>query len=301
MLAKQKNIVPITALLIGAAIWGIAWYPYRLLEQSGIRGEASTTLTYFVALLMGLMLFHKQIRAPNFLDKAAYLLVWIGVCSGLANIAYILGIIHGEVMRVLLLFYLAPLWTILFARALLNEKLSLRGYWVILLSILGAMTMLWQRGNVFPFPVSYSDWMGLLGGIMFALANVLARKDQQHNVQLKSLAIWLGVTLTGFFATWRMESLPLISNISTDTWLLLLGLGLTIFFLSIILQYGLTHIPANQAIVIMLFELIVAAIASYFLTNEVMTPKEWIGGLMIVSASLFSAKINHEDSMSQQS
>jgi drug/metabolite transporter (DMT)-like permease len=247
------------------------------------------------------MLFHKQIRAPNFLDKAAYLLVWIGVCSGLANIAYILGIIHGEVMRVLLLFYLAPLWTILFARALLNEKLSLRGYWVILLSILGAMTMLWQRGNVFPFPVSYGDWMGLLGGIMFALANVLARKDQQHNVQLKSLAIWLGVTLTGFFATWRMESLPLISNISTDTWLLLLGLGLTIFFLSIILQYGLTHIPANQAIVIMLFELIVAAIASYFLTNEVMTPKEWIGGLMIVSASLFSAKINHEDSMSQQS
>lgn len=301
MLAKQKNIVPITALLIGAAIWGIAWYPYRLLEQSGIRGEASTTLTYFVALLMGLMLFHKQIRAPNFLDKAAYLLVWIGVCSGLANIAYILGIIHGEVMRVLLLFYLAPLWTILFARALLNEKLSLRGYWVILLSILGAMTMLWQRGNVFPFPVSYGDWMGLLGGIMFALANVLARKDQQHNVQLKSLAIWLGVTLTGFFATWRMESLPLISNISTDTWLLLLGLGFTIFFLSIILQYGLTHIPANQAIVIMLFELIVAAIASYFLTNEVMTPKEWIGGLMIVSASLFSAKINHEDSMSQQS
>ncbi|SDH85937.1 DMT family transporter [Nitrosomonas sp. Nm132] len=301
MLTKQKNIVPITALLIGAAIWGIAWYPYRLLEQSGIRGEASTTLTYFVALLMGLMLFHKQIRAPNFLDKAAYLLVWIGVCSGLANIAYILGIIHGEVMRVLLLFYLAPLWTILFARALLNEKLSLRGYWVILLSILGAMTMLWQRGNVFPFPVSYGDWMGLLGGIMFALANVLARKDQQHNVQLKSLAIWLGVTLTGFFATWRMESLPLISNISTDTWLLLLGLGFTIFFLSIILQYGLTHIPANQAIVIMLFELIVAAIASYFLTNEVMTPKEWIGGLMIVSASLFSAKINHEDSMSQQS
>lgn len=298
MLAKQKNIVPITALLIGAAIWGVAWYPYRLLEQSGIRGEASTTLTYFVALLMGIMLFHKQIRTSNFLDKAVYLLVWIGVCSGLANLAYILGIIHGEVMRVLLLFYLAPLWTILFARTLLNEKLSPRGYWVILLSILGAMTMLWQQGNVFPFPVSYGDWMGLSGGIMFALANVLVRKDQQHNVQLKSLAIWLGVTLTGFSATWRMESLPLISNISTDTWLLLLGLGLTIFFLSIILQYGLTHIPANQAIVIMLFELIIAAIASYFLTNEVMTLREWIGGLMIVSASLFSTKINHEDSMS---
>lgn len=300
MLAKQKNIVPITALLIGAAIWGVAWYPFRLLEQAGISGEASTVIAYFVALLIGIMFFHKQIRTFNFLDKAAYLLIWIGVCSGIANIAYVLGIIHGEVMRVLLLFYLAPLWTILFARILLREKLSLLGYWVILLSLIGAMTMLWQPEKDFSFPASYGEWMGLSGGIMFALANVLVRKDQQHNVQLKSLAIWLGVTLIGFLATWSMRSLPLISSISTDTWLLLLGLGLIIFFLSITLQYGLTHIPANQAIVIMLFELIVAAIASYFLANEIMTLKEWIGGLMIVSASFFSAKINHQVPITQQ-
>ncbi|MDV6345019.1 DMT family transporter [Nitrosomonas sp. Is37] len=300
MLTKQKNIVPITALLIGATFWGVAWYPFRLLEQAGIRGEASTTLTYFIALLIGLVLFRKQVRTFNFLDKAVYLLVWIGVCSGLANTAYVLGIIHGEVMRVLLLFYLAPLWTILFARVLLSEKLSLLGYWVILLSLIGAMTMLWQPGNDFPLPTSYGDWMGLLGGIMFALANVLIRKNQVHNIQLKSMAIWLGVTLIGFFATWRMESLPLISDISTDIWVLLLVLGLIIFFLSIVLQYGLTHIPANQAIVIMLFELIVAAIASYYLANETMTPKEWIGSLMIISASLFSAHINYVGPVSQQ-
>lgn len=299
MLTKQKNIVPIIALLIGAAFWGVAWYPFRLLELSGIRGEASTTFTYFIALLVGLVLFHKQIRTFNFWDKAVYLLVWIGVCSGLANMAYILGIIHGEVMRVLLLFYLAPLWTILFARVLLSEKLGLPGYWVALLSLTGAMTMLWQPENGFPFPTSFGDWMGLSGGIMFALANVLVRKNQAHNIQLKSMAIWLGVTLIGFFASWKMESLPFISDISTDIWLLLLALGLTIFLLSIILQYGLTHIPANQAIVIMLFELIVAAIASYFLANETMTPKEWIAGLMIISASLFSAHISYEDPISQ--
>jgi hypothetical protein len=67
--------------------------------------------------------------------------------------------------------------------------------------------------------------MGLSGGIMFALANVLVRKNQAHNIQLKSMAIWLGVTLIGFFASWKMESLPFISDISTDIWLLLLALG----------------------------------------------------------------------------
>jgi drug/metabolite transporter (DMT)-like permease len=44
----------------------------------------------------------------------------------------------------------------------------------------------------------------------------------------------------------------------------------------------------------MLFELVVAAIAAYFLTDEAMTPREWIGGLMIISASLFSATMNRE-------
>ena len=65
-----------------------------------------------------------------------------------------------------------------------------------------------------------------------------------------------------------------------------------LFVLSVIQQNGLTHTPANQAIVIMLFELVVAAIAAYFLADEAMTIKEWVGGAMIVSASLFSARMN---------
>jgi len=73
-----------------------------------------------------------------------------------------------------------------------------------------------------------------------------------------------------------------------------LGTGLIAFVLSLVVQYGLTHVPANQAIVILLFELVVAAVATYFLANETMTLREWMGGAMIVSASLFSSKVNRE-------
>jgi drug/metabolite transporter (DMT)-like permease len=44
----------------------------------------------------------------------------------------------------------------------------------------------------------------------------------------------------------------------------------------------------------MLFELVVAAVAAYFLTDEAMTLKSWMGGALIVSASLFSARMNRE-------
>jgi len=290
----MKKTLPIVSLLLGATIWGVAWYPYRILEQNGIGGELSTTLTYFIALLIGLVLFRRQLYREVIFNTAIHYLVWIGLCAGWASMAYTLGIVHGEVMRVLLLFYLAPLWTILFARLLLNERLSVYGYFIILLSLMGAIFLLWQPGNKIPMPASYGDWMGLTGGFMFALANVLIRKDQLHSIQLKSLAVWAGATLIGVIVLMLKGGTPIfpVYPIDGHIWLLLFGVGLLMFFLSVLLQFGLTHTPANQAIIILLFELAVAALAAHFLTEEAMTPKDWIGGLMIVSASLFSAKIN---------
>ena len=296
MLTKQNNTLPILALLSGAACWGIAWYPYRLLSQAGLSGEAATALTYFIALIAGVIFLHKHLSLRQKTTTQIHLLIWIGVTAGWTSITYTLGVIHGEIVRVLLLFYLAPFWTIFFARLLLNEKLGLLGYWVIFLSLAGAMTILWQPGNAFPLPVTFSDWMGLSGGIMFAMNNVLIRKDQHHSIEQKSLAIWLGVVILSLILTSMTGTLPSLDQIDETIGLILLGLGITIFLLSILLQYGLTHVPANQAIVILLLELFIAAIAAYYLADEQLTVKEWIGGLMIVSASLFSTKINYKTS-----
>ena len=292
MLVAQENIYPRIALLIGAVIWGLLWYPYRLLEQVDINGPNAATITYLIALLLGLMVFRKSLRTSRLSDDNPYLLFWIGLLVGCACMAYILGVIHGVVMRVLLLFYLAPLWTIVFSRLLLKEKLSLHGYWVISISLTGATTMLWQSGSNFPLPSSYGDWMGLAGGFVFALSNVLIRKDQGHSIQLKSLAVWSGVVVVGLSYSLFLPMPHALTEISLNSWLLLLGTGLAVFILSLVIQYGLTHVPANQAIVILLSELVVAAIAAYLLTNESMSLREWIGGVMIVSASLFSSRMN---------
>lgn len=291
---NKQNIFPVTALLVGAIIWGLLWYPYRLLEQAEITGPIATAVTYAIALLLGLIAFRKYLRKSQIFGGKPSLLLWIGLFAGWTNLAYVLGVLHGEIMRVLLLFYLSPLWTILFARLLLNEILSLHGYLVIAFSLAGAIIMLWQPERGVSLPSSYGDWMGLSAGFTFALLNVLSRKDQYHNVQLKSLAVWIGGTVVAFAYTLFQADLPVLGDISSNTWLLLLAVGLTVLVLSVVVQFGLTHVPANQAIVIMLFELVAAAVGAYFLTNEAMTIREWLGGAMIVSASLFSARMNRE-------
>lgn len=291
---QQLTALPVAALLGGATIWGLLWYPYRLLNEAQIPGAVATAVTYAIALLMGLVIFRKQLKGSLLFDGQPYLLFWMGLFAGWTNLAYVLSIIHGEIVRVLLLFYLAPLWTVLFARLLLGERLSTYGYLVVFLSLAGAVVMLWQPGSGFPLPSNYGDWMGLSAGFMFALSNVLSRKDQYHDIQLKSLAVWLGVASIAGCYSLLLSEFPAMMEISARSYLLLLLVGLVVFILSVVIQYGLTHVPANQAVVIMLFELVVASIAAYFLADEAMTSREWAGGAMIVSASLFSAKINRD-------
>jgi drug/metabolite transporter (DMT)-like permease len=64
---------------------------------------------------------------------------------------------------------------------------------------------------------------------------------------------------------------------------------------NLVVQYGLTHTPANQAIVVFLFELVVAAMSSWLLADEAMDAREWMGGAMIVAASLFSGQLEDQD------
>jgi drug/metabolite transporter (DMT)-like permease len=59
-------------------------------------------------------------------------------------------------------------------------------------------------------------------------------------------------------------------------------------------QYGVSKIEATRASVLFLFELVVAAIASYYLANEAMTIREWAGGALIIAAAVFAAS-NHRD------
>jgi drug/metabolite transporter (DMT)-like permease len=295
MVSKQKMLA-VSGLLSGAVIWGLIWYPYRILAEAGISGALSSLMTYVVALALGLIFFP---RAFPQLNKAGWLAILIGITAGWTNLAYVLAVIHGEVMRVLLLFYLSPFWTVIFAHLLLREKPVLAGYGVMALSLGGAMVMLWRPEYGMPLPQNQAEWFGLSAGLMFALSNVLARKAHNLDVQVKSVSIWVGVALLSLLPVlWSPAAAQPMISLAWSGWLWLLLVGGAIFGITLTVQFGLSHTPANQAIVIFLFELVVAAVSSYFLAGEIMSRQEWLGGMMIVMASLFSGKL--EDKQNDQ-
>jgi drug/metabolite transporter (DMT)-like permease len=55
------------------------------------------------------------------------------------------------------------------------------------------------------------------------------------------------------------------------------------------MQYGLSKLTANRAAVILLFELIIAAVAAHYLAGETSRPQEWVGGAILAAAGLVAA------------
>jgi drug/metabolite transporter (DMT)-like permease len=197
--------------------------------------------------------------------------------------------LDGEVMRVLLLFYLAPLWTVLLARLLLGERAGRGGAAVIALSLAGAAVMLWQPQLGLPLPDKGAEWLGLAAGFLFALANVLIRRTPQHSIELKSTAVFLSTVAVGAVAA-VFEPPAALGGMTPLHWGLVACVGVVLLVVNLLVQFALGHVAANRAIVIFMFELAVGAASAWLLAGEAMGPKEWLGGAMIVAASAVSAR-----------
>ncbi len=94
-------------------------------------------------------------------------------------------------------------------------------------------------------------------------------------------------------------SMPMLSVIYNSS-SLILTIGILVVVMILAAQYGLSHAPSVQANIILLFALVVAAIASYLLTDETIEAKEWLGGAIILIASLFTDKVTETTDIAEQ-
>ncbi|HEY0665606.1 MAG TPA: DMT family transporter [Gallionella sp.] len=289
-MSSNKNAMSIAGTVVGSLVWGLVWYPFRVLEEAGVSGAQATLVAYLLAMLFGVFLLPRVWRE---LPRAGWWGILLVLSIGWTNLGYVLAILHGEVMRVLLLFYLAPLWTVLLSYWVLDERLNRYGYLIILLSFLGAVIMLWEPSLGLPLPQNFAEWIGMSAGLAFAFSNVVSRRANHMSVEAKSYGVWFGTVLLTAPLLWMQGGLPgQLAESGPQAWLILGLLGIVMCGTGFAVQYAVSYLPANRAITLFMFELVVAAVSSYFLAGESMTLREWTGALLIVSASLLSGKLH---------
>ena len=286
MLEKHQSQFAAFGLLFGAVCWGLIWYPYRVMQEAGISGVTSSFYTYVIVVCIFAVVLHKQWRAALNQPKSV---IWLAMIAGWTNLSYVLAIIDGEVMRVMLLFYLSPLWTLVMAHFWLKERTNKRGLAVIVLSLIGAFIMFWQDGAL-PLPNNQAEWLALSSGVGFAMTNVITRHSSNLSITAKSMAVWIGVLLMSLiFIVFQDAPFPNPTSMNLSQVVVMIFISFLLMAATLFVQYGITHIPVTKASVLFMFELVVAAVASYFLTDETLSVREWFGGALIVVAALFAA------------
>jgi drug/metabolite transporter (DMT)-like permease len=289
----EHHLLPVFSLLLTASMWGLVWYPLRLLEQAGLGGLWSSLVSYGTLLVLFAWLLVRERR-----QLAAYLpgLVMLGLGAGWCNVAFILAVLEGNVVRVLLLFYLSPFWAVVLGWFLLDERLDRQSLLVFVLAVVGALTMLWNEEVGVPWPRGPADWLAVSSGFGFALSNVYVRRLQAVSVSLKSACSWVGVVLVA--VAWIVLLEPGVPAAGARVWLGAVALGLCGFLvMTFAVQYGVTRMPVHRSAVILLFELVVGAVSSLLLTDETVLAREWFGGALIVLAAWLAARIHAGESV----
>lgn len=276
----------VAGLLFNAMVWGLSWWPLRQLQAQGLHPLWSTALVFgLITLLLGGV--RPRAWREVFTTPALWLIV---LAAGVTNASFNWGITAGDVVRVVLLFYLMPLWLVLLAWWLLGERPSVSAWLRVLLAMGGAAAVLWPpEGQSLGAGWQLVDGLGLLGGLSFAFNSVMLRREAHRNRASCGLAMFLGGVIVGTILAVSMAA-PLPSLTRATEWLpgaVLLGLAFLASNLSF--QYGAARLPASITGVVMLTEVLWASGSAWWLGAGAMTPALALGGLLIVGAAALAA------------
>ena len=281
------GLLAVAALLLNALVYGLLWWPFRELQAQGLHPLWATALVYLIG-LAGLLLLYPRAWPALLRHPMLYLLV---LAAGLTNVGFNWSVTVGDVVRAVLLFYLMPAWVVLLAWPLLGEKPNTGSLFRLALALTGVVIILKTSASSWPLPESLADWLALLGGLCFALTNILLRKLNQTPGDARMLAMFAGGTLMATGAALLGQRWGLVAALPTPelSWsALALLTGLAMLAANLALQYGAAHLNASTTSIIMLSEVVFASVSSVLLGSGALSLRTLLGGVLIVLASLLS-------------
>ena len=219
--------------------------------------------------------------------------LWLlALAAGLTNIGFNWAVTIGDVVRVVLLFYLMPAWVVLLAWPLLGEKPRPAALMRLALALAGVLMVLKTPGAAWPMPQSLPDYLALLGGLSFALTNIMLRKLADAPSASRMVGMFAGgalfataVASWGTAAGW-VPPLPAPSS----HWLPLAGLLALAFLVgNLALQYGAARLRATTTSIIMLSEVVFASASSVWLGAATLQAHVLWGGGLILAAAIWAA------------
>ena len=271
-------------------IWGFSWWPLKFFAALGLDGHSVSLTAYSVVAIVSLpFIFQERAKCRQ---EWHYLLL-IGIFFGAANVALTYALMAGSVVRVMLLFFLLPVWGILGGAIFLKERIGLRRIVAVLLSLMGVVVIL-GAADALSTPLSLADLFALIAGMTYTAGGITNRKAQTLPLLSRTLISFVGCALIALLAL--IFSMPEMPALSAINWLwLCLFAGVWLLGATLLTTYGVTHVQASRAAVFQVVELLVAVTSAVLIGGEALSAHEYFGAALIVGAALLESRAGSQD------
>ena len=272
------------ACLYAGAVWGLFWIPLRAMEDAGLHNLWITTIYFLVPAMC--MLPVLGLRWRSIRQGGAPLQLTVVAC-GAALTLYSASIVFTEVVRALMLFYLMPVWGFLLARVVLKERITAVRIAAMGIAALGMLT-LFGLGAGLPVPRNAGDWMGLLAGMVWAVATVRIRMHEDHSTVDLTVGFFLwGLILSAAISLMLApEHMPGFRQVVPVLPMLLGFVLLLVIPGTCAALWGPKFLNPGVTGLLYMTEVVVGMISAALLAGEPFGGRELAGVILIAGASL---------------
>ncbi len=271
----------VIVLLFSSIGWGLTWLPIKALGEGGLNG---LHLVFIICTSVSIVLMPWLIKQRALWLPILPFMLLVALFGGIANIAFQVSILHGDVIRVMILFYMLPIWSVLGGCLILGEVLDKRRVITLLLCVGGAFLIL-EAWKFSWLTFSWIDVLALLSGFALAANTIVFRFTMDAPFTSKIGFMFVGgcvlVSLILLFfptgAALPDKQLILGAMAYGLGWILLVSYGS---------MWGVTCLGAGRGSVLIVVELVVAVLSVLIITQIDLKFYEAIGCVMVIIAAI---------------
>ena len=286
---------PNLTVAISCLFWGTYWIPLRFIDRSSNSSVWPIILSFIFLALILIFPLYQTIKDIFF--KKNFFFLFACVFCAFAITLYSESLLRGEIAKVVILFYLCPIWGTILARIFLNQRFNFVRISSIMFGLIGLEIIVGFDQGIF-IPSTIVEWLAITAGFSWSVGMVffhLAKSTSGINkTSITALLIpflFLIFTLVPGGRSLEYSNF-IFDDISIFFWIICFGL---VWILpSIFLTYiSVEVLDPGRINILLAFEVVVGFLSANFLTNEIIGLREIFGAFFVISACLIDVFFNN--------
>lgn len=281
---ERWRAAPSVIVFLGASVWGLFWLPLRAIDEAGLSGPWAIVA---INVIPALFLLPVALCRRAALHAEGRAVVLIGLFIGAGLVFYSLGLIYTSIVRATLLYYLTPIWSTLFARVILGERVTFWRWLAIVIGFVGLFVILGLE-DIGQADINRGDVMGFLSGILWGIGATYMRKydhipvvDTAFTQYVCSAIVGLGLVLLLLGPETRMPGM--------DEWRAAAPAAVSFAMLVLLpsvfmIFWGAQRLSPGRVGILMMSEVLVACLSAPLLAGEALGVRELAGAVLILGA-----------------